>query len=157
MMAPCRRSSTAILLLIAANMVDAARGRAALAPGVFADVIFVGQLDVALLDGMEDHLGGHQLHHAGRRPQLVGVLLEQHAAACGFDQDRGRRVAVETALLLLGALHAVVGGMHDAAPADRERDRGRNHAAPRCSGSRTARYWTGMSELPSDFLPEARF
>ena len=59
----------------------AAGRRAALAPGVLADPIFVGQLDVALLDGVEDHLRRHQLHHAGRRAQLVGVLLEQHAAA----------------------------------------------------------------------------
>ena len=59
----------------------AARRRAALAPGVLADPVFVGQLDVALLEGVEDHLGRHQLHHAGRRAQFVGVLLEQHAAA----------------------------------------------------------------------------
>ena len=82
----------------------AAGRRAALAPGVLADVVFVGQLDVALLDGVEHHFGGHQLHHAGGRAQFVGVLLEQDAAAGGLDQDRGRRVAVESALLLLGAL-----------------------------------------------------
>jgi hypothetical protein len=104
--------------------------RAALAPGIFADGIFVGRLDVALLEGVKHHLRGHQLHHAGRRPQLVGVFLEQDAAAGGFDQDRGRRIAIKTALLLLGALDAVAGGIRDGAPTHRDRDQRRNQAAP---------------------------
>ena len=113
----------------------AAGRRAALAPGVLADPVFVRQLDLAFLDGVEDHLDRHQLHHAGRRPQFVGVLLEQHAAAGRLDQDRGRRVAVKAALFLLRrALHAVVGGVHDPAPTDRERDDGSHQAAPRDDG-----------------------
>src|SRR5207247_8801535 len=99
----------------------AARLRAALAPGVLADAVFVGEFDLAALDRVEHDFGGHQLHHAGRRPQFVGVLLEQHAAAVGLDQDRRRRIAVKTALVLLGALYAVIGGIDDPAPADRQR------------------------------------
>ena len=95
-----------------------ARRRAARAPGILADVILVGQLDVAFLEGMEHGLRRHQLHHAGRRAQFVGILLEQHAAAGRLDQDRGRRVAVEAAVFL-GALHALVGGIAPAAAADR--------------------------------------
>ena len=113
----------------------AAGRRTALAPGVLADPVFVRRLYLAFLDGVEDDLDRHQLHHAGRRPQFVGALLEQHAAAGRFDQDRGRRVAVEAALLLLRrALHAVVGGVHDPAPTDREREDGGHQAAPRDDG-----------------------
>jgi hypothetical protein len=78
---------------------------------------------------MEDDLRGHQLHHAGRCAQLVGILLEQDASARCLDQDRSRRIAIETALLLLGALHAVVGGMHGA-KTHGESDHGCNDAAP---------------------------
>ena len=61
------------------------------------------------------------------------------AAAGGFDQDRGRRVAVEAALFLLGALHAVVGGVDHAAPADGHAttaaiSKRRHEPAPRHSG-----------------------
>src|SRR5205823_241391 len=67
--------------------------------------------------------------------QFVGVLLEQHAAAGRLDQDRGRRVAVKAAILLLRcALHAVVGGIHDPAPTDSERYDGSHQAAPRDDG-----------------------
>ena len=121
MIAPCRRSSTETLLLMRGKHGRAAGGRAAPAPGVLADPVFVGQLDVTLLDGVEDDLGGHQLHHAGGRAQLVGVLLEQHAAAGGFDQDRGRRVAVEAAIFLLGALDALVGGVEQPRPSQSPR------------------------------------
>ena len=72
--------------------------RAALAPGILADPVFVGELDVARGQRVEHHFDGHQLHHAGGRAELVGVLLEQHAAAARLDQDRGRRVGVETAV-----------------------------------------------------------
>src|SRR3981189_1823726 len=72
--APCRRSSTEILLLRIANMVAPPAG--APAPGVLADPVLVGQFDVAFLDGVEHHLCRHQLHHAGRCAQFVGVLLE---------------------------------------------------------------------------------
>jgi len=118
---------------MAANIVGPARGRAALAPGVFADMIFIGQLDLTLLDGVKHGFSGHQRHHAGGRPQLICVLFEQDAAATGFDQDRGRRVAVETALVFLGALHAVVGGVHHTTAPDSNRDKGCDQAAPGAS------------------------
>ena len=105
------------------------------APGVLADPVFIGQFDVAFLESVEDHLRGHQLHHAGRRPQFVGVLLEQHAATGSLDQNRGRRVAVKAAVFLLRrALHAVVGGVDNSAPADGERKDGGHQAAPRDNG-----------------------
>src|SRR5438105_4546222 len=113
----------------------AAGRRSALAPSVLADPVFVRQFYFAFLDGVEDDLDRHQFHHAGRRPQFVGVLLEQHAAAGSLDQDRGRRVAVKAAIFLLRrALHAVVGGIHDPAPTDSERYDGSHQAAPRDDG-----------------------
>ncbi len=128
----------------------AARRRAALAPGVLADPVFIGQLDLAFLEGVEDHLGRHQLHHAGRRPQFVGVLLEQHAAAGRLDQDRGRRVAVKAAVFLLRrALHAVVGGVDDPAPADGERKDSGHQAAPRDNGRGVQICGKRRSRLPS--------
>ena len=111
----------------------AAGRRAAFAPGILADAVLVGQLDVALLDGVEDHFRRHQLHHAGGRAQFVGVFLEEYRAAGGFDQDRGRRIAVEPALFLLGALHAVVGGVEHAAPS--ERDERAQRRSGRASGA----------------------
>src|SRR5882757_918649 len=104
-------------------------------PGVLADPVLVRQLDVALLDGVEHHLDRHQLHHAGGRAQFVGVLLEQHAAAGGLDQDRGRGIAVEAALFLLGALDAVVGGMDDPAATDADHNGRHDQAAPASSGA----------------------
>ena len=47
----------------------------------------VGRLEPACRDLVEHHLRGHQLGEAGRRNQVVGPLLEQHAAAVGVDQD----------------------------------------------------------------------
>jgi hypothetical protein len=87
--------------------------RAALAPGILAGAIFIGELDVATGQRVEHDLHGHQLHHAGGRAQLVGILLEQYGAGTCLDQDRGRRVRIVAALLdhLLGALHALIGGM----------------------------------------------
>jgi hypothetical protein len=108
----------------------AARGRATLAPGVLADPVLVGQLDIARLDGVEDDLGRHQLHHAGGRTQLVGILFPQHAAGGRLDQDRGRRVAVEAVILgLLGALDALVGGVKHPAPAEADRQNRRQQPA----------------------------
>jgi hypothetical protein len=111
----------------------AGRG-AAPPPRVFADSIFVGELDVALLDGMEDYFGGHELHHAGRRAQLVRVLFEQHAAARRLGQDRGRRVAVEAPLLLPSALHALIGGLQQAAPGDSRQDKACDQTAQKPPG-----------------------
>ena len=93
MIAPCSRSST-YAAVDGREHGRAAGRRAALAPGIFADPVFIGGLDLALLERVEDHFHRHQLHHAGRRAQFVGVLLEQDAAAFRLDQDRGRRVAV---------------------------------------------------------------
>src|SRR5471032_1008044 len=69
----------------------AVRGRAALAPGILADGVFVGELDAAFLDFVEHVFGGHQLGETGREDELVGVALEQHAAVFSVDQDRVRR------------------------------------------------------------------
>ncbi|MGY4437194.1 hypothetical protein ACVWWO_009671 [Bradyrhizobium sp. F1.13.1] len=113
----------------------AAGGCAAPAPGVLANPVFVGQLDVALLDGVEDDLRGHQLHHAGGRAQFVGVLLEQHAAAGGLDQDRSRGVAVEAGIIcFLGALDALVGRVERPAPADGRDHRRRDQPTRQRSG-----------------------
>ena len=65
-----------------------ARRRPAGAPGIGADHEFVLELQPALHDLVEYDLRGHQLGQAGRRHQLVGVLLEQDRAAFGIDQDR---------------------------------------------------------------------
>ncbi len=69
----------------------AVRGRAALAPGILAHDVFVGELDAAFFKFVEHVFGGHQLGEAGREDQLVGVALEQHAAVLGVDQDGMRR------------------------------------------------------------------
>ena len=61
MMTPRSRSSTFTRLWIGANMVERARRRAALAPGIGADDEFVVELEAALLDLVEHDLGGHQL------------------------------------------------------------------------------------------------
>ena len=156
MMAPCRRSSTETLLLIAANIVEPPAGAPPLRQAFSLMRYSSVSLTSPCLDGVEDHLGRHQLHHAGRRPQLVGVLLEQHAAAGGLDQDRGRRVAVEAALVLLGALHAVVGGVDDAAPADRQQPTSTAAIRPRHGQAAAASdLRETVSRLPSR-CPEAR-
>ena len=80
----------------------AVRRRAALAPGIFAHPVFVGEVDAALLELVEDVFGGHQLGEAGRIDQLVGVALEQHRAVIAVDQDRVRRG--DRRLVLLGRL-----------------------------------------------------
>jgi hypothetical protein len=108
----------------------AAGRRAAPAPGVLADAELVRELDLAFLDGVEDDLDRHQLHHAGRRAQLVGVLFEQDAATGGFHQDRGRGIAVERVVFLLGALHAVVSGIDRAARGKRQDKGHRREPAP---------------------------
>ena len=69
----------------------AVRGRAALAPGILAHGVFVGELDAAFFKLVEHVFGGHQLGEAGREDELVGVALEQHAAVLGVDQDGVRR------------------------------------------------------------------
>ena len=78
----------------------AAGGRAALAPGVLADRHLVFVLELALGDRVQHHLGGHQLGHAGRRIDLVGVALEQDGAGVGVDQDRVRRRGLEPVIFL---------------------------------------------------------
>ena len=78
----------------------AARRRAAVTPGVFADLVFVGELDLALLDLMEDVFRRHQLGEAGRRDQRVGLVLVEHAAVLG-DQD-GVRGADAGRVILAG-------------------------------------------------------
>ena len=70
------------------------------APGVLADDELVGRFQPALRDLVQHHFRGHQLGQAGGRRQLIGVLLEQHAAAFGIDQDRGRRRRLEAVVLL---------------------------------------------------------
>jgi hypothetical protein len=51
-------------------------------------------MNLAALEQVEDVFGGHQLGEAGRVDQLIGVALEQHAAAFCFDQDGVRRADI---------------------------------------------------------------
>src|SRR5476649_2115154 len=52
-------------------------------------VIYTLSLHDALpiFNGAEHHFGRHQRHHAGWCPELVRVLLKQHAAAGGFRSE----------------------------------------------------------------------
>ena len=79
------------------------RRRAALAPGVLADRVFVVELEPALLDLVEDEFDRHQLGEARRENELVGVALEQHVAVFGVDQDGMRRADADFVLLDRGA------------------------------------------------------
>jgi hypothetical protein len=65
----------------------AARGRAAAPPGVLADQELVIEAEAARLQPFEHHDHGHDLAHAGRMHEFVGVLLEQHLAGPGVHQD----------------------------------------------------------------------
>ena len=51
----------------------------------------VSSVTRAGLQGLEHHDHGHQLAHAGRLDQLVGVLLEEHGSRLCIDQNGVRR------------------------------------------------------------------
>ena len=72
----------------------AARTGAAAPPGVLGHRELRVDIDPALLHLVEHDLDRHDLGHAGRGGELVGVLLEQDGAAVGIDQDgvRGERL-----------------------------------------------------------------
>ncbi len=107
----------------------AARRCAAAPPCVLAHHVLIGALDVAFAQRVEDEFRRHQLQHAGGRYRLIGVLLEQHAAALGLDQDRGRCIDIDAALVLPGALDAVVGGMAQSSRNEAEQHQSRDQAA----------------------------
>ena len=111
----------------------AARRRTALAPGVLADPVFVRQLDLALLDGVEDDLDRHQLHHAGRRRSSSAFfsnstlpLIASIRIAVG--------VAVEAALFLLRAPCTLLLAAYTIPPQPTASADGRDQAAPRDDG-----------------------
>ena len=78
----------------------AVRWRAALAPGVFADDVFVVELDPALFDLVEQIFERHQLGEACRLDRLIAVLFEQYAVAVGIEQDGGRNAGLKPFFLL---------------------------------------------------------
>ncbi len=102
----------------------AMRRRPAGAPGMFAHRIFVGQLDLAGLEQMEDIFRRHQLAETRRIDQLVGILLIKNAAAFGLDQDGMRRGSPSSSFLGSGffcacaALGAGFSGFFCAAPGE---------------------------------------
>ena len=98
MMTPCSRSSTATLLWIGTNMLDVCEGAPPVRQALSLTMNSSVELEPALLDLVEHHLGGHQLGQAGGRHEFVGALLEQHAAAVGIDQDRVRSRGLKAAL-----------------------------------------------------------
>ena len=49
--------------------------------------IFVSKLNTARLELIKDYRERHQLCHARRLHRLVGILLEEHRAGIGIDQD----------------------------------------------------------------------
>ena len=94
-----------------------ARRRPAPAPGVLADDEGIAWPEAALLDLVEHHLRRHQLGEARRGNQVVGILLEDDAAAVGFDQDRVRCKGLKAPVLLA---RARIGGRQGAARRARE-------------------------------------
>ena len=102
---PRSRSSTGTRLLIGANMLEVRDG----APPVRQALVLMrnssSSLSRPLLSLVEHDLGGHQLGQARGRQEVVGVLLEQHRAAVGVDQDRVRRRGLITRSRGLGPAH----------------------------------------------------
>jgi len=54
------------------------------------------EFDLALLDLIEQVFKRHQLGEAGRRHQLIAILLEQHAVAVGVEQKCGGNAGLKT-------------------------------------------------------------
>ncbi len=108
-----------------------ARRRPALAPGVLADVVFVGQLEVALLEGVKNGFDRHQFSSCWTAP--AARRRSSRTARCRWWPRSGSRSARRhrSRLPPFGALHALVGGIDQAAPADRGSDRARDQAAPK--------------------------
>src|SRR3981081_4666468 len=139
MIAPCRRSSTAILLWMAANMVEPPAG----APPLRQAVSLTRYSSVRLTSPC-------LMAWKTTSAVISFIMLEGARNSSAFFSNRTlpledslrigdgdpRRIAVEAALLLLGALHTVVGGIHRAGAADRDHDGGSDQAAPRapCRG-----------------------
>src|SRR4029450_11685426 len=130
MMAPCRRSSTAILLWMAANMVDPPEGAPPLrqafsltryssvsltSPCLMAWKTTSAVISFIMLDGA---LSSSAFFSNSTLPLEASIRIAV------------RRTPAKPPLLLLGTLHAVVGGVAHAAPADRDGDDGRNQIAP---------------------------
>jgi len=98
-------------------------------------MIFIGQLDLTLLDGVKTRFSAviSVIMLEGARNSSA-FFFEQDAAATGFDQDRGRRGRRrKPPSSFLGALHAVVGGVHHTTAPDSNRDKGCDQAAPGAS------------------------
>ena len=87
------------------------RRRAALAPGILADREFVGELEPALLELVEDVFDRHQLGEARREDQLIGRCARR--ARCRFPRRSGWRAARQapsSSFLTTGAAAFFAGG-----------------------------------------------
>ena len=71
------------------------RRRTAVAPSVFADLEFIGQLDAARGQRFEHELGGHHLCRRRRRREIIGVFFEQHGERVSVDQNGMRHTRLQ--------------------------------------------------------------
>jgi hypothetical protein len=102
--------------------------RAGHAPRALTDSKFLVQRELARLERIEHHIGGHQLGQRGRFDRLIWVLGGQHLPAGGIQQQPGARRD-------LGRLRRL--GMRHRYPRQHQRDepRGRAHSAPGAAGT----------------------
>ena len=74
-----------------------ARRRAACAPGMLAHFELVLELEPPRFQFAEHDGERHELAHAGRRRERIGILLEQHEIGVGIHEDGVLRLGLERA------------------------------------------------------------
>ncbi len=73
----------------------AMRRRAAVAPGGFAHLQFIGELEAARRNRFEDDFRGHDLGGRSRRHEIIGILFEQDRERVGIDQYGMRNACLQ--------------------------------------------------------------